>query len=108
MRSLIRSLADSVKTSRRDVLRILQNGAASISNACKMHRETRTPIANCKMKPNTEPIVQRQPAIHRLRQEIGHVLARRSDRLDPGNYFSQRPELFFVTLTPGTYQFLGA
>jgi hypothetical protein len=41
------------KTSRRDVLRILENGAASIPNERKLHRETRTPIANCKMKPNT-------------------------------------------------------
>ena len=62
------------KTSRRDVLRILENGAASIPNERKLHREMRTPIANCKMKPNTEPIVQRQPAIHRLRQETRHVL----------------------------------
>jgi hypothetical protein len=83
------------KTSRRDVLRILQNGAASIPNECKLHRETRTPIANCKMKPNTEPIVQRQPAIHRLRQEIRHVLARRSDRLDPGNYSCGQPVVRF-------------
>jgi hypothetical protein len=52
------------KTSRRDVLRILQNGAAIIPNECKLHRETRAPIANCKMKPSTEQIVQRQSAIH--------------------------------------------
>ena len=83
------------KTSRRDVLRILENGAASIPNERKLHPETRTPIANCKMKPNTEPIVQRQPAIHRLRQEIRHVLARRSDRLDPGNYSCGQPVLRF-------------
>jgi len=83
------------KTSRRDVLRILENGAASFPNERKLHRETRTPIANCKMKPNTEPIVQRQPAIHRLRQEIRHVLARRSDRLDPGNYSCGQPVVRF-------------
>ena len=83
------------KTSRRDVLRILENGAASIPNERKLHRETRTPIANCKMKPNTEPIVQRQPAIHRLRQETRHVLARRSDRLDPGNYSCGQPVVRF-------------
>lgn len=83
------------KTSRRDVLRILENGAASIPNERKLHREMRTPIANCKMKPNTEPIVQRQPAIHRLRQETRHVLARRSDRLDPGNYSCGQPVVRF-------------
>ena len=83
------------KTSRRDVFRILENGAASIPNERKLHREARTPIANCKMKPNTEPIVHRQPAIHRLRQEIRHVLARRSDRLDPGNYSCGQPVVRF-------------
>ncbi len=83
------------KTSRRDVLRILENRAASIPNERKLLRETRTPIANCKMKPYTEPIVQRQPAIHRLRQKMGHVLARRSDRLDPGNYSCRQPVVRF-------------
>jgi hypothetical protein len=83
------------KTSRRDVLRILENGAASIPNERKLLRERRTPIANCKMKTNTEPIVQRRPAIHRLRQQIRHVLARRSDRLDPGNYSCGQPAVRF-------------
>jgi hypothetical protein len=83
------------KTSRRDVLRILENGAANIPNERKLLRETRTPIANCKMKPNTEPIAQRHPAIHRLRQQIRHVLARRSVLLDPCNYPRGQPVVRF-------------
>jgi hypothetical protein len=83
------------KTSRGDVLRILENRAARIPNERKLLRETRTPITNCKMKPYTEPIVQRQPAIHRLRQKMGHVLARRSDRLDPGTYSYRQPVVRF-------------
>ena len=55
------------------------------------------------MKPNTEPIVQRQPAIHRLRQETRHVLARRSDRLDPGNYSCGQPVVRFHWIRPILY-----
>jgi hypothetical protein len=52
------------------------------------------PIANSEMKPSSEPFVQHQPAVHRLRQQIGHVLARRSDRLDPDNYPFGKPAVW--------------
>ena len=56
-----------------------------------MFAETLTPIANGEMKPNSKPLVQQQPAVHGPRQQLSHVLARRSNRLDPGNYPSVQP-----------------
>src|SRR5271170_3524931 len=91
MRSLIRSLADSGKRAVEMFSAYSKMERLAFRMERKLHRETRTPIANCKMKPNTEPIVQRQPAIHRLRQQIRHVLARRSVLLDPCNYPRGQP-----------------
>jgi hypothetical protein len=64
------------KRSRPDVLRIRENRAGCIPNERKLISKTRTPITNSKMKPNAKPIVRRQPAIHRLRQKIRHVLCK--------------------------------
>jgi len=83
------------KTSWRDILRVLQDRAASFANEREVLGETRAPMADCKMQPNTKAFAQRQPAIHRLRQKMGHVLARRSDRLDPGNYSCRQPAVRF-------------
>jgi len=48
-------------------------------------------ITNCEVKPNRQPVLQRQSAIHRLRHQMGHVPARRSYRLDPGDYPCDQP-----------------
>src|SRR5260370_18741642 len=83
------------KTSRRDVLPVLHDRAASFANEREVLGETCAPIADCKMQPNTKAFAQRKPAIHRLRQKMGHVLARRRDRLDPGNYSCRQPAVRF-------------
>src|SRR5260370_40116236 len=82
------------KASRQDFLRVPEDRAASFANEREVLRETRAPVANSEMKPNSEPFVQHQPAVHRLRQQIGHVLARRSDRLDPDNYPFGKPAVW--------------
>jgi hypothetical protein len=37
------------------------------------------------MNQNSEPSAEWEPIIHRLRQEVAHVLTRGSDCLDEGN-----------------------
>jgi hypothetical protein len=44
------------KTSRRDILRVLQDRAASFANEREVLGETRAPMADCKMQPNTKAL----------------------------------------------------
>lgn len=64
---------------------MLHNQAADLAEEREMLGDERAPIANCEMNPNSEPSAEREPIIHRLRQEVAHVLTRGSDCLDEGN-----------------------
>ena len=64
---------------------MLCNRAAHLADERQMLGEGRAPIANCEMNPNSEPLAEREPIIHRLRQQLAYVLARGSDCLDEGN-----------------------
>lgn len=81
----------SAKSSRRHFLCVLQDRAVNFADEREMLGETHAVIANCEVKPNHELVVQRRLAIHRLRQQMGDVPARRSHRLDPGDYPCDQP-----------------
>ncbi|HZC34658.1 MAG TPA: hypothetical protein VE242_03540 [Chthoniobacterales bacterium] len=59
--------------------------AAHFANEREVLGEKRAPIANFEMSPNSEPLVEQEPVIHRPRQQAAHILARWRDCLDQGN-----------------------
>lgn len=81
----------SRKTSRRHFLCVLSDRAANFADEPEVLGETHAVIANCEVKPNRKPVLQRQSAIHRLRQQMSHVPARGSYRLDPGDHPYDQP-----------------
>jgi hypothetical protein len=52
---------------------MLCNRATQLADELQMLGEERAPIANCEMNPNSEPLAEREPIIHRLRQQVAHV-----------------------------------
>jgi hypothetical protein len=46
------------------------------------------------MDPHSEPLVEQEPSIHGLRQQVGDIFARWSDRLDPSHNPCDQPDVW--------------
>jgi hypothetical protein len=52
---------------------MLWSRAADLANEREVLGKKRAPIANFSMDPNSEPPLEQQPSIYRLRQQVGET-----------------------------------